>query len=90
MNDEEITLPLPMVLDEIVLQLGLRGRLFNFEIYSKKCLDEIGVPLGPHSATNIVKKEFQAQIPLILDDHVVKNHTSSHGVNETYLVPKTS
>jgi hypothetical protein len=79
-----------MELDEIVLQLGMRGQVFNFEICLKKCLDEIGIPLEPHSATNIVKKEFQAQIPPILDDHVVKNHTSSHGVNETYLFPKMS
>jgi hypothetical protein len=46
------------------------------------------VPLRPHSATNIVKEEFQSQIPLILDVYVVKDHTSSHDVNETFLVPK--
>jgi hypothetical protein len=45
-----------MVLDEIVLQLGMRGRVFNFEICLKKCLDEIGVPLGPHSASTLSKK----------------------------------
>jgi hypothetical protein len=49
-------------------------------------MDAIGVPLGSHSATNIVKEEFQTQIPLILDDHIMKNHTISHDVNETFLV----
>jgi hypothetical protein len=53
-------------------------------------MDAIRVPLESHSATNIIKEEFQAQISLILDDLVVKNHTSSHDVNETFLVPKTS
>jgi hypothetical protein len=33
------------------------------------------------------QKKIQDQIPLILDDHVVKNHTSSHDVSEIFLDP---
>jgi hypothetical protein len=51
-------------------------------------MDAIGVPLGFHSATNIIKEEFQVQIPLILDDHVVKNHTSSHMLMRLFLSQK--
>jgi hypothetical protein len=81
---------LPMVLDEIVLQLRMLVRIFNIEICLKKSLAMIGVPIWPHSATNVVKEEFQAQIPLILDDHIVKDHTSCHDVNENFLIPKMS
>jgi hypothetical protein len=56
----------------------------------KKSLDAIGVPIRPHLATNIVKEELQAQIPLILDNHVLKDHTNWHDVNDTFVVPKTS
>jgi hypothetical protein len=79
---------LPMVLHEIGVQLSVRGRVFNLPICLKKCLDAIGVPFRPHSAANIFKEKFQVQVPLILNDHGVKNHTSFHDVNETFLSQK--
>jgi hypothetical protein len=81
---------LPMVLHEIFVQLSVRGRVFNLPVCLKKCLDAIGVPFRPHSAANIVKEKFQVHVPLILNDHVVKNDTSFHDVYATFLVQKTS
>jgi hypothetical protein len=43
-----------------------------------------------HSDTNIVKEELQVQVHLILDDHIVKNHTSGYDVIEGFFVPKPS
>jgi hypothetical protein len=81
---------LSMVLYEIFVQLSVRGRVFNLPVCLKKCLDEIGVPFRPHSAANTVKENFQFQVPLILNDHVVENDTSFNDVYETFLVPKMS
>jgi hypothetical protein len=92
MNNMGINLPreAAVVLYEIIVQLSVRGRVFSSQICFKKCLDVIGIPFRPHSASNIVEEKFQVQVSPILNDHVVKNHTSFHDVNETFLVLKTS
>jgi hypothetical protein len=58
---------LPMVLDKIVLQLRMCGRVFNLEICLKKILDAIGVLIGPWYAQNvsIFPNTFAVVSPLI-------------------------
>jgi hypothetical protein len=50
---------LPKVLDEIIVDLSMRGQVFNLLIRLKKCVNAIKVPLWLHLATNIVLVEFQ-------------------------------
>jgi hypothetical protein len=48
------------------------------------------VSFRPHSAANIVKEKFQVHVPLIFNNHGVKNDTRFPDLYETFLVPKTS
>ena len=79
---------LPTVLNEIIMKLDMRGTVFDLLVGLNKCLDAVGISCWFHTATNIVIEQLQVQVPLILDDHVVENHTSFHDAVESFLIPK--
>jgi hypothetical protein len=81
-------MPTPMVLNEIFLELPVGGSVLNLPECFKKCLNFIRISRWLHTGTNIIKEEFQIQVLLILNNHVVKNHTSSHDVMDGTFVLK--
>ena len=83
-----LPMQLPVVVNEILLKLGVRCRVFNRPVRLKKCFDTIWISSWLHTATNIVKEELEVHAPFILNDHVVENHTTCHDVVESFLVPK--
>jgi hypothetical protein len=48
----------------------------------KECLDPIRVSCWFNMATNIAIEKLQVHAPLILDDHIMENHTCNHDVIE--------
>jgi hypothetical protein len=48
-----------MMLDEIIVELSMCGRVLNLSIHLKECLNAPGVPLWLHLAINNVIEEFQ-------------------------------
>jgi hypothetical protein len=81
---------LPMVLNEILLKLIVGVCIFNPPECLKECLYAARVSSWLHMATDVVVEKLQFHVPLIFDDHVVKNHTTRHDVVQGSLVPKTS
>ena len=75
--------------NEISQKLGMVLLVLNLRVCLKKCLDCIQVSCWLAPGTNIIKEERQVQTPLILDDHIVKNHTIGHDVFEGFHIPKT-
>lgn len=85
-----LPMPLPMVLNEILLKLIVGVCVFNLPVCLNQCLYAVKVSSWLHMATNIVLEELQVHVPLIFDDHVVKNHTTCHDVLQGSFVSKTS
>jgi hypothetical protein len=83
-------MPTQMVLNEIFVELLVGGGVLNVPECFKKCLDFIKIFLWLHTGTNIIEEEIQVQVLLILNNHVVKNHTSGHDVMEGTFVPKVT
>jgi hypothetical protein len=81
-------MPTTMVLNEIFFELPVGGLVLNVPECVKKCLDFIRISRWLHTSTNIIKEELQTEVLLILNNHIVKNHTSSHDVIEGTFVPK--
>jgi hypothetical protein len=80
-------MPLAMVLDESITKLCVSGDVLDVPVGLKKCLDSIGVSCWFNMTPNIVIEKLQVHIPLILDDHIMKNHTCRHYLIEGF-VPK--
>jgi hypothetical protein len=70
-----LAIPLPMVLDEIITKLCVTGTVLDVLLGMKECLDPIRISCWLNMATNIVIEKLQAHAPLILDDHIMENHT---------------
>ena len=65
---------LPVLLNEILLKLVVGVAVLNLPVGLKECLNAIWVSNWLHTATDIVVVELQyVQVPLIPNDHVVKN-----------------
>jgi hypothetical protein len=73
-------MPLPMVLNEICLELLVGAGVLNVPICFKECLGFIWISCWLHTGANIIKEELQVQVFLILNNHIVKDHTSGHDV----------
>jgi hypothetical protein len=82
------TMPTSMVLNDIFLELLVGGSVLNVPKCFKICLNFIRISWWLHTGTNIIKEELQVQVHIILNNHVVKNHTSGHDVMEGMFVPK--
>ena len=54
-----LAMQLPVVLDQIILELMVSVVIFNLPMRLKKSLKAIGVSLGLHSGTNIVVETRQ-------------------------------
>jgi hypothetical protein len=79
-----------MVFNEIITKLSVSGIVLDVPAGLKECLDSIGISCWFNTTTNIVIEKLQIHIPLILDDHVVENHTCIHDITEGSLVQKRS
>jgi hypothetical protein len=73
---------------QIIDELGMGTGILNMPMSFKESFNVIRIALGFHSGANIVIEAGQAQLSFILDDHVVKNHTTYHDVDKGFLVPK--
>jgi hypothetical protein len=71
-------MPVPMVLDEIITKLCVSDDFLDVSVGLKKYLEPIDVSCWFNKAPNIVIENLQVHVPLILDDHVMENHTCSH------------
>jgi hypothetical protein len=80
---------LPVVHLQIIDELGMGSGILNLPMCLKESFNAIRIALGFHSGANIVIEAGQAQVSFILDDHVVKNHTTCHDVDKGFLVPKS-
>ena len=60
-----LAMPLPMVLNEILLELMVGVCIFNLLVCLKECLYAVKVSSWLHTATNIVIEELQVHVPLI-------------------------
>ena len=85
-HDRLLPMQLLVVLNEILLKLAVGFVVLNLSVGLKECSNAIWVPRWLHTDTDIVVVELEVQVPLILDDHVVKNHTTCHYVVEGFLV----
>ena len=76
---------LPVVHFEIINELGMGTGILNLPMRFKESFNAIRIALGFHSGANVVIEAGQAQLSFILDDHVVKNHTTCHDVHKGFL-----
>ena len=81
---------LPPMLNKIMLELVVRITVLDLPVGLKKCIDITCTPGRLRTATNIVIVVLQVQIPLILDDHVIKNYTSSRDVSKGSFILEAS
>jgi hypothetical protein len=77
---------LPVVHLQIIDELGMGIGILNLPMSFKESFNAIRIALGFHSGANIVIEAGQAQLSFILDDYVVKNHTTCHDVDKGFLV----
>jgi hypothetical protein len=82
-------MPLPMVPNEIKLELLMGASVLNVLVCLKKCLDYIRDSSWIHTTTRVptFKEELKVKVRLIRD-HIAKNHTSDHDVTEGWFVPE--
>jgi hypothetical protein len=59
-------MPLPMVLNEICLELLVGVGILNVLVCFMECLDFIQISYWLHMGTHIIKEELQVQVLLIL------------------------
>ena len=71
-----LAMPLPMVHNEILLEMMMGVCIFNLPVCLKECLYAVRVSSWLHMATDIVVEELKVHASLIFDDHVVKNEES--------------
>jgi hypothetical protein len=72
--------------NEIIKKRAMCDNVLNMSVGLKKCLDPVRISCWFDTTINIIIEELQVQVPIILDDHVVENH-SCHDVVEGFLVP---
>jgi hypothetical protein len=58
-SEKLLLMQLPVLLNEIVLKLSMRARVFNLPLRLKKCLDTIWISYWLNNTTNIVVEESQ-------------------------------
>src|SRR4051812_13948343 len=83
--NKSLAMQLPMVINQILGELVMSLGIFNASMSCKKSFKPIRVPLGLHSGANIVIETWQVQTSFIFNDHVVKNHTTCHDINKSFL-----
>ena len=80
----------PPVRNKILAELGMLVLVFNLPVCFEEHLDLVRVPSRLDPAAHIVILQGKFLVLLILNNHIVKNHTSSHDVVEVFLFLETS
>ena len=84
-GSKSTVMSLPVVHFEIINELGMGIGILNLPMCFKESFNAIRIALRFHSSANIVIEAGQAQLSFILNDHVVKNHTTCHDVDKGFL-----